>query len=228
MSTYFVSDIHGEYDLFMRFLDEIKFSSDDEMIICGDAIDKGKQSVKLLSFIASVDRFKMIIGNHEYYFLKFYDSLMQSVDDADDVPYMIASYFPDCKRIDWDLLDYLESLPLYIDREDFLCVHAGVELDEKGLIKKISEQMPQILLTDRKFKEKSIINRDKTVLFGHTPCFYDNPSGRIIKTIGPNKSGNRFSDFSKVRLDCGVAFTGFLGVLRKEDMQEFYVGGEKK
>lgn len=40
MSTYFVSDIHGEYDLFMRLLDEIKFSSDDEMIICGDAIDK--------------------------------------------------------------------------------------------------------------------------------------------------------------------------------------------
>ena len=34
MSTYFVSDIHGEYDLFMRLLDEIKFSSDDEMIIC--------------------------------------------------------------------------------------------------------------------------------------------------------------------------------------------------
>ncbi len=38
---YVCSDIHGEYDLFVKMLQRINFSSMDEMIICGDIIDKG-------------------------------------------------------------------------------------------------------------------------------------------------------------------------------------------
>ena len=49
--TYFVSDIHGEYDLFMRLLKKIKFSEQDEMYVLGDIIDKGKYSVKLIKYI---------------------------------------------------------------------------------------------------------------------------------------------------------------------------------
>lgn len=45
---YIASDIHGEYDLFMRLLERIRFTEQDEMIVCGDAIDKGTGSVRLL------------------------------------------------------------------------------------------------------------------------------------------------------------------------------------
>ena len=44
--TYIVSDIHGEYDLFIKLLEKIKFSNSDTMIICGDVIDKGDFMVK--------------------------------------------------------------------------------------------------------------------------------------------------------------------------------------
>ncbi len=36
--TYLISDIHAEYDLFMRLLDRIKFSDSDVLISCGDPI----------------------------------------------------------------------------------------------------------------------------------------------------------------------------------------------
>lgn len=38
---YIVSDVHGEYDLFVRLLKRISFSEEDKMYICGDVIDKG-------------------------------------------------------------------------------------------------------------------------------------------------------------------------------------------
>ena len=59
---YLISDIHGEYDLFIKLLRKIDFSSDDEMIICGDIIDKGQDSVKLLKLIKSMPNFRFISG----------------------------------------------------------------------------------------------------------------------------------------------------------------------
>ena len=43
---YFASDIHAQYDLFLALLEKIKFSEKDEMIICGDIVDKGPDSVR--------------------------------------------------------------------------------------------------------------------------------------------------------------------------------------
>ena len=34
--TYFVSDIHGEYELFCALLKKIHFSESDTMYVCGD------------------------------------------------------------------------------------------------------------------------------------------------------------------------------------------------
>ena len=75
---YIASDIHGEYDLFMRLLERIRFTEQDEMIVCGDAIDKGTGSVRLLTLLSAYRNFKFILGNHEYDFLKSYRALMQN------------------------------------------------------------------------------------------------------------------------------------------------------
>lgn len=51
--TYVISDVHGEYDLFIKLLEKIKFSDSDKIIICGDVVDKGPDSVKLLKYVLS-------------------------------------------------------------------------------------------------------------------------------------------------------------------------------
>ncbi len=227
--TYFISDIHGEYELFLRLLDEIRFSSSDEIIILGDMIDKGERSVSLVDFIAELPNAFVIIGNHEYEFLKRYSGLMREFDggNADYVLQKLSADFsPNDKKLSWGTVDFLESLPAYIERENFICVHAGLSVGLSGEILPMSGQDERVLVYDRRFKEKDFyINQSqKTVLFGHTPCSYENFSGKFIKTP---KNGVlnplRVSDYSKIRLDCGVYLTGLLGALRLEDMREFYV-----
>ena len=68
-----MSDIHGEYELFLKLLDKIGFSENDELYICGDIIEKGRDSVKLARYIFSMPNAKVIMGNHEDAFIKHYN-----------------------------------------------------------------------------------------------------------------------------------------------------------
>lgn len=46
-----MSDLHGEFEKFLNMLDEIEFSSNDKLVILGDVIDRGLESVPLLQYI---------------------------------------------------------------------------------------------------------------------------------------------------------------------------------
>ena len=65
MSTYVISDIHGQYDTFMRMLKQIKFCEEDTLYILGDAIDRGPDGIKILKAIMKMKNVKMFLGNHE-------------------------------------------------------------------------------------------------------------------------------------------------------------------
>ena len=147
-------------------------------------------------------------------------------ENARGVLKKLQDYFPsDGYLLSWELVDYIESLPYYIETEEYICVHAGLSLAPDGSILPLATQKENALVFDRRFKEPSVVPAtDKVVLFGHTPCSYDGASG-FIKTIRPGKSprSSVFSDYVKIRLDTGVALTGTVGCLRKEDMREFFV-----
>ena len=63
--TYVISDIHGEYELFMKLLEKIDYKEGDLLYVCGDFIDKGAQSVKLAKQLFSMPGAYCIRGNHE-------------------------------------------------------------------------------------------------------------------------------------------------------------------
>ena len=46
--TYVMSDIHGQYEKYIKMLDIISFSDDDELYVLGDVIDRGEHPVKIL------------------------------------------------------------------------------------------------------------------------------------------------------------------------------------
>ena len=89
---YCVSDIHGEYDLFLRLLQKIRFSDADEMLICGDIIDKGPDSVRLAKLIFSFPNMRCIMGNHEHTFVRLYHTLMQSSPEDFDAVWRICRH----------------------------------------------------------------------------------------------------------------------------------------
>ena len=71
MRYYVVSDIHGFYTELYKALAEKGFFTDTEphkLIVCGDLLDRGKEAVKVQSFISDLmerDEVILIRGNHE-------------------------------------------------------------------------------------------------------------------------------------------------------------------
>ena len=224
--VYIISDIHGEYDLFIKLLRKVNFSINDEMIICGDVIDKGRDSVRLLRLIKSFPAFHCIIGNHEYEFLKYYWQIMQdSPDDFEGVLEKLQEYFPyDGRLLDWDMVDWLEALPYYIERENFICVHAGIPMDVSGRCLQLSKVAREELVYDRNFKSPKLIpNTDKCIFFGHTPTSYISETGKIIKYKRTMQSKDLITDYAKIHLDLGVWLHGILGCFCVDTCEEFYV-----
>lgn len=225
--TYCVSDIHGEYDLFMRLLEKIQYSDSDRVIIGGDLIDKGAESVKLAKQVFSMPGAYCIMGNHEEMFFKFYRALMHNaIMDFDAILWRLQQYFPDGKDLDWDTVDRLTDLPYYLETDDFICVHAAAPLDAAGRVLPPGDADPNALIYDRKFKNPDVLPRDgKCVLFGHTPTFYINGKAEILTYPRAGRAGQVHSvrDLCKVHLDTGVQHTGVLGAFRTDDCQAFYV-----
>lgn len=222
---YFASDIHAQYQLFRRLLDKIKFSNTDEMIICGDIVDKGPESVRLAKFVFETPNIKCICGNHEYAFLKYYWSLMKdSPSDYGKLLRQLQAYFPeDGHLLDWDMVDAFEVLPLYIEREEFICVHSGIPLDENGEFMTWDKVTTEELVYGRTFKEPDVLpTTRKCVFFGHTPTSGVQNKEKIIVYPRVNQP-IRISDYYKIHLDLGTMTSGMVGCICMDTMEEFYV-----
>ena len=221
---YVISDIHGHYELFVALMRKIGFSKNDELFICGDVIDKGTGAVKLLHSIASNPNMRMIRGNHEELFLKYYASLMRDTENYGAVLEGLKEYLGgDGELLTWELVDYLESLPYYIEEDDFICVHAGVPLLENGEIPPLDTVDNEELLYNRRFKNADVLPKgSKTVFFGHTSL--DTPK---IALYTRREKPRGIGDCIKIHLDLGTVTTGVLGCFCVDNCSAYYVEKRK-
>ena len=223
--TYVLSDIHGEYDLFISLLKDISFSSDDVIYICGDVIDKGKSPARLAAFVSKYPNIKVILGNHEYEFLKYYHSLMSQDADTETVIRALREYFVDGEYLDWDTVDWIESLPSYIETDSCIFVHAGVPYNDKRELLPLSTVADEELLYDRHFKDKSFVHTSpKCVFFGHTETSAITGKDEILAYLRRGaKPPYSIRDFYKVHLDTGAWSRGTLGCFCIENCMVHYV-----
>ena len=223
---YCISDIHGEYELFMGLLGKINFSDDDEMYICGDIIDKGRSPLKLAKYIFSKPNIHTIVGNHEYDFLKLYHSLIEGANtDYDTVLEKLRGYFTDGDLLDYELLDAFDSLPYFIDGDDFICVHAGVEIDGDGRVIHPSKTDVRELVYNRRFKEPTLIPvTSKCIIFGHTTTGNISGENKILayKRADVDKAAS-LRDFCKIHIDTGAWSHGVIGCLCMDTCKVCYV-----
>ena len=45
VATYAISDLHGQYKMFLKFLEKVEFSDKDSLYMLGDAIDRGPDGI---------------------------------------------------------------------------------------------------------------------------------------------------------------------------------------
>lgn len=222
---YIMSDLHGEYDLFVALMRKIGFTNKDSLYICGDVIEKSDQSVRLLRNLIGKPNVHLIRGNHEEAFIGYYHSLMAECDDYKTVLARLREYIQgDGRLLNWETVDAVESLPYYIETESFVCVHAGVPLDEEGRVPPLDSIRREELLYNRRFKDGDVLPREsKCVFYGHTTSMSVNPSGGILTYIREGGDPRNFADYIKVHLDTGCFVSGVMGCFCIDDCSCHYV-----
>jgi bis(5'-nucleosyl)-tetraphosphatase (symmetrical) len=118
---YLIGDLQGCCDAFERLLAEIGFSpSRDRLTVLGDLVNRGPQSLAVLRRVRSLGAAAdALLGNHDLHLLAVAHGVRP--EHASDTLREILDA-PD--RAAW--LDWLRQRPLALQREGWLCVHAGV------------------------------------------------------------------------------------------------------
>ncbi len=235
MSTYVISDPHGCKKEFDEMLEKIQFSNDyDELWINGDICDRGKESIALLQEIISNPSMHMIYGNHDVWFNRYIQELINCKGDYNmtDITENLMTWlhynggyttadqfmdlsFPEC----YDIKLYLEENKRFyqyldIHGQKFLLIHAGLADEYMNPNVRLSEVPPEILVWSHIGIDDNPFSDVKMVV-GHVPtfCYGDEYEGKIIH----GKNDTIF------HIDCGCVYGRTLGCLRLDDLKEFYV-----
>lgn len=208
-----ISDIHGHFSIFTELLEKLDIHDDDYLIILGDFINKGIDSLRTLKKIRELNTRKNTIilkGNHELKieemffdkekffsiesFLKNerYETLFHSILKNDGLSISdfntmddLYTYFIDNYKDDFD---FISHLPIMAESNDYIFVHGGY--DEKF---DINDDESKFLKYDN-YNEIGKPNR-KNVVVGHWPTCnlrsdkisnqpYINESKKIISIDG--------------------------------------------
>lgn len=179
------SDVHANLPLFQELLEKVNYTTEDYLFINGDLCEKGPDSLSTVAFArklsAESERVFITKGNcdvvHEYVFnnvegIKNYmrqreNSILnemihhhgKTLDEfatLQELGEFYRSHFG-------GELDWLDSLPIAFETDDFIIIHAGVED-----IPDWKETSREFALYAPSFYEKGH-QAEKTVIVGHWP-----------------------------------------------------------
>ena len=243
--TYIISDIHGSSKAFYRMLKKTDIDLDrDYLIINGDIVDRGKDSLKLFYEITELrnrygDHVVIIKGNHELFVEMYLKGTLSEVRYSSE-GYGGADTIRELKQLSAEekeeLIHYIEALPIYkvIDspiRGELVITHSGLQYDhlvrnDDGSINVIKSIEEGVASDEFQFLVSGFIQReapaaigknlDRVLVVGHVPTMFiqDSPGNGIWARYGGKL----------ILLDCGSGYRGGkLGCLRVEDEKLFYV-----
>ena len=103
------SDIHGNLEALESIYTDIKKQNVDEIIYLGDVIGLGPQFRECLDFIMNHPDIKMVLGNHEE------RQKIYTEDDFNMEGHVHHRYIHN--RLTKEQLDFINNLPIYLERE---------------------------------------------------------------------------------------------------------------
>ena len=238
MATYVMSDIHGEYDMFMEMLDKIHLQDRDNLFIVGDVIDRGPNPMKVVLKLMEMPNAFCIVGNHEIMALDFFKFLMQEITEEsiaklqNEDPEMLQNLLiwternggqktlDEFRKLDRDtqeeVIEFLKEFSLYeeltVCGKEYLLVHAGLGGYLPG--KDIEEYSLDELVWSRAEYDIQYYP-DKYVITGHTPT---------QGISGNSKPGYIFRKNNHIAIDCGCYIPGGrLAAFCLDNGKEYYV-----
>ena len=231
--TYVMSDLHGRYDLYVKMLELIGFSEEDELYVLGDVVDRGPNPMKILEDMSMRPNVYPILGNHDYMAEYLLGKLSVRITEencdthltAEDLA-ALAGWLTDggqttaeeFRRLSPDMqegiLDYLSEFAPYeeltVGENRFVLVHAGLPDFDPAC--PLEDYDLYGLITTYTDYTKPYFT-DRYLVTGHVP------TGRIDEAY----SGRIYRGHGHIAIDCGAVWGGRLGCIRLEDLREFYV-----
>ena len=216
-----VPDIHGQFSIFQKVIDYIKFECEDDrkIVFLGDYLDRGesmkvfgrefedggsyhtlKAIFNLQDWAKTQERELFFLrGNHEIfyedYFLKDKMKPYDKYDFFRESVEGIEFAFEHDYTLHPKLEEFLENLlPYYLDKKNgYLFIHAGVDFSVGNLALQ-EKRGTSYWIRDKFIYDKSPL--PYIVIFGHTP--FDEP----------------FVTEHRIGLDSGVYDSGFINLLK--------------
>lgn len=182
-----ISDIHGHLDIFKALLESVELQDEDHLVILGDFINKGPNSLDTLRYMMTLSkrpRTYILKGNHEYFICQYVykkeandqflaylkERHFQSIihDMIEDIGLDLDA-FKSCNDLNQLLLDhyakeyhYINTLPVIAFIDDTIFVHGGYDPSID-----IENDENRLLKFDA-FNERSGV-QDSRVVVGHWP-----------------------------------------------------------
>ncbi len=173
-----ISDIHGQYKLFVKILRENNIIDDDNnwsfgtanLIIVGDIFDRGPQVNEALWLVYKLEQQAQEVGGQVHYLMGNHEEMIINKDFR----YVNDKYLATANKLDlgYEQLfgentligQWLRTKPVIIQINDILFVHGGIspEFVEKGFT---AEQVNNIFLNQILGKTKDEIKQDSVLNF---------------------------------------------------------------
>jgi len=120
--TIFIWDIHWCYDELKLLIKKLNLSKKDKVFFVWDYINKWPKSFKVLKYLyKNREQFSWILWNHDFNFLKYLE--------WNNVNYWTKTFEKIKNKLEEnpEVLEFYKKMPLYIEHENFILVHAWLE-----------------------------------------------------------------------------------------------------
>jgi len=239
MATYVISDIHGEYDMFMELLEKIGLKDTDTLYVLGDMVDRGPHPVKTLQKLMEMPNAICLVGNHELMALDCLEFLMkeiteESIGELDEettgnlLSWIQNGSEPTMKEFrelsgeeQEEVIEFIKEFLIYeeisVGGKDYLLVHAGLGNYYPG--RDMEDYSLKELVWDRAEYDIEYYP-DKYVVTGHTPT---------QGIPGNPKPGYIYKKNHHIAIDCGSFIPGGrLAAICLDTGEEFYSEAKKR
>lgn len=187
MSTYAISDIHGNNDKFNNLLDKLSLNKTDKLFLLGDYVDRGPDSKGVIDTIFNLKNsgynLTCLRGNHE--------QMMIDAVNGFDIDFWLryggketlqsfgTELISDIPEI---YINFINSLDYCSTHNNFILVHAGVNMRSE---EPLEDRESLIWLRNwERYFDKNWLG-DRIIIHGHTPMERTRITSRanLIKVI---------------------------------------------
>ena len=135
MRKFAISDIHGHAATFKALLQKINFSKSDQLYLLGDYVDRGPDSKGVIDHIFELKeqghQLYCLKGNHEATMVK---AITEEETRQNWLYYggqtTLESFgVSDIRQIPKRYWDFIDTLDIYLEVDDFILVHAGLNFE---------------------------------------------------------------------------------------------------